>query len=283
MKFYFGILLLIIISCNSSSNKNYANDKLLAKVYDKPLYLSELSDIFSDQTMSKADSNQLIANYVERWVRDNAIMYEAEKNVPKDLNLDKLVKNYRSSLVRSIYEKSIIEEALDSTVTLSELNDFYDKNKDQYQLETPIVRCYLIKLEKNAPDQDAVRDWWDDINEADNLKRLLNYCKSNAKVYMLDDKMWYKVEDLVGILPNGKISPDNVHKEEMTFKDDNFQYFFKIIELVNKKETAPMSYIKDQAIKYILHKRKMKLLDEKIENIYNKELLNKNIEIYNLN
>lgn len=105
MKFYFGILLLIIISCNSSSNKNYANDKLLAKVYDKPLYLSELSDIFSDQTMSKADSNQLIANYVERWVRDNAIMYEAEKNVPKDLNLDKLVKNYRSSLVRSIYEK----------------------------------------------------------------------------------------------------------------------------------------------------------------------------------
>ena len=100
---------------------------------------------------------------------------------------------------------------------------------------------------------------------------------------MLDEKMWYKVEDLVGILPNGKISPDNVHKEEMTFKDDNFQYFFKIIELVNKKETAPMSYIKDQAIKYILHKRKMKLLDEKIENIYNKELLNKNIEIYNLN
>lgn len=271
------------MSCNSASNVNHDNDKLLAKVYDKPLYLSELSDIFSDQTMSRADSNQLITNYVERWVRDNVVMFEAEKNVPKDLNLDKLVKNYRSSLIRSIYEKNIIEEALDSTVTLSELNDFYEKNKDQYQLETAIVRCYLIKLDKNAPDQDAVRDWWDDIQEADNLKRLLNYCKVHAKVYMLDDKTWYKVEDLVGLLPNGKLSTDNVHKEEMTFKDDNFQYFFKILELVNKKETAPMSYIKDQAVKFILHKKQMKLLDEKIESIYNKELLNKNIEIYNLN
>ncbi len=283
MRDFFGVVILCFLACNGGGKGARTNDRFLAKVYDKPLYLSELSDIFSDQNLSKADSSQLVATYVERWVRDNAIMYEAERNIPKDVNLDKLVKNYRTSLVRSIYEKMIIEEALDSTVTLSELNDFYDKNKEQYQLETPIVRCYLIKVEQNLGDQSGLRNWWEDIDEGDNLRRIWNYCKGNAKVYMLDDKVWYKVEDIAGLLPNGKISPETVRKEEMTFKDDKFLYFFKVLELVNKKETAPMSYIKDQAVKYILHKRKMKLLDEKIENIYNKELLNKNIEIFNLN
>ncbi len=277
---FFIILVTNIFGACQNNDKTRENDRLLAKVYGKSLYLSELTDNLSNGHISKEDSIQLINVYVDTWVKDNLMMYEAEKNIPKDLNVDKLVRDYRASLVRSTYEKDLVEKGLDSTVTMAELTEFYEKNKDQYQLETPIIRCYLIKLYKNKENMQTLKSLWDDIDEGDNIKRVASFCQKNAKVYMLDSKTWYKVEDVAPLLPKGTISNEDISKGELTIKDDDYQYFFKVLELVKKKEMAPVSYIKDQAIRYILHKRKMKLLEQRIEEIYKREIDNKNIQIF---
>ena len=53
-----------------------------------------------------------------------------------------------------------------------------------------------------------------------------------------------------------------------TIQDNDFLYFFRLLELVNRKEIAPLSYIENQASKVILHRRKIKLLEEKKEELY---------------
>lgn len=242
-------------------------DRILATVQNKSLYLSELDGMLPEEATPE-DSVKIINAYVERWIRKSLLMQEAERNIPKDLNIDGLVRDYRASLVRHTYEQMLVEQDLDSLITKRELNEFYERNKEQYQLDAPIVRCNLIKVPQDAADLSAIRDLWL-ANKLEDHEKLLDLCGKNASKYFLADSIWYKADIIIKSLPKGTISSNNIGKRKaFTIQDNDFVYFFRLFEFVNRKAIAPLSYIEDQAAKVILHRRKIKLLEEKKEELY---------------
>lgn len=266
--------LLLISGCQSSTPENPA----LARVYNRVLYLSEMDGLFPDRATAK-DSTLIINAFTNRWIREALIQYEAERNLPKDLNIDKLVRDYRASLLRNTYEQVLVEELLDSTIAQEELQAFYEKNKDQYQLETPIIRCRLIKVGIPAPKADSLRLWWNRPNP-ENLARLNKYCDQYAVTSILNDSLWHRLEEIAIELPKGTLTSANATGlRDFQQRDNQFQYYFKVFEVRNRKEIAPLGFIAEQARKVILHSRKIKLLEEKQENLYDLELRRKNIEI----
>lgn len=265
-------------SCQPVDTSN-ENDRLLAKVHNKTLYLSELDGMFPEGTSSK-DSSAIINAYLERWIRDMLLLYEAERNIPSDLNIDKLVRDYRASLISHNYEKILVEEKLDSNVTKAELEAFYEKNKEQYQLETPIVRCYFIKIKVPVPNASELRRLWNS-DEPEDFEKLVDYCNQYAEAHLLEDSSWYRVEDIAADMPTGSLTVDNVAaKKDFSQRDGEYQYYFKVFELKNRKDIAPLSYIEGQARKFILHQRKIKLLEDIKEKMYEVEMRKNNITVY---
>ncbi len=265
------------LACQPGGEELQEEDHLLARVYNKSLYLSELDGMFPPGT-SGSDSSLIVNAYVNRWVREALLLYEAERNIPKDLNIDKLVRDYRASLILANYERILVEELLDSTITQAELINFYEKNKEQYQLETPIVRCYFIKVPLPVPKYGDLRRWWSRPSE--HYDELVAYSNQYAAAHHLEDSTWHKVDDIAMLMPPGTITSSNISdKKEFTQRDGEFQYYFKLFEVKNRKEIAPLSYIEDQARKVILHKRKIKLLEDKKEEMYERELRRQNINI----
>lgn len=263
--------------CGSSDNPPREGDVLLAKVYNKTLYLSELEGIVPEDT-PPADSVLMVTAYMQRWVRDQLLMYEAERNIPKDLNIDKLVRDYRASLVRFNFEEQIIAEKLDSTVSEAEMKAFYENNKDQFQLESTILKCQLLKLPPNAP-QNELNKLWYSKNPADAAK-LRNYAKQWAALALLDTDKWYKLDEIAAILPKGTLTSDNVgSRREGTLSDGDFRYYYRVQETVKGKETAPFEYVREQASKVILHKRKQELLERWKEDLYQQELRRQNVQL----
>ena len=260
------------IACQSTPvTDEVAMDKLLATVQNKSLYLSELDGMLPEEA-STEDSVKIVNAYVERWVRKSLLMEEAERNIPEDLNIDELVRDYRASLVQHTYEQILVDEELDSLITKQELNEFYERNKEQYQLDAPIIRCNFIKIPQDAPDLSAIRDLWQ-ANKVEAQENLLDLCNKNATEYLLADSIWYKVDIIAKELPKGAINSNNVGgRKAFTIQDNDFFYFFRLLELVNRKEIAPLSYIEDQAAKVILHRRKIKLLEEKKEELYEQKM-----------
>lgn len=272
------LLFLGLSSCNKGKNSPEAN-RLLAKVYGKELRLSELEGMFPEGT-SPEDSVLIINAYVQRWIRETLLLTEAERSLPKDLNVDKLVRDYRASLIKNNYEQVLVEQLLDSVVTVEELNAFYERNKEQYQLETPIIRCFFIKVQKDAPGLDSLNRWWNNPNDR-NLSRLEQYCQRNAAAFILNDSMWHKIDDVAEELPAGTITAGNVStRKEFRQSDDEYQYFFRLLELKNSREIAPLSFIEEQARKYILHQRKLKLLEQKREDLYQLALRRKDVQFF---
>ncbi|MCB9314516.1 MAG: peptidyl-prolyl cis-trans isomerase [Lewinellaceae bacterium] len=273
--FLFGIGL--FWQCSVSDNPPKEGDKLLAKVYNKSLYLSELDGIVPEGTTPN-DSTLMVSAYVQRWVREQLLMYEAERNIPKDLNIDKLVRDYRASLVRFNFEEQIIAEKLDSTVSEAEMKLFYENNTDQFQLENTILKCQLLKLPANAPRNELNTLWYS--KKPSDAAKLRVYAKQWAALALLDEEKWYKLDEVAALLPKGTLTSDNVSsRREGTLSDGDFRYYYRVLETVKGKETAPFEYVKEQASKVILHKRKMELLERWKEDLYQQELRRQNIQI----
>ena len=272
-------MILVLSACQAGGGSDDGEDRLLAEVHNRKLYISDLDGMFPEGTTAQ-DSNLIINAYVDRWVREALILNEAERNLPNDLNIDKLVRDYRASLIRNTYEQVLVEELLDSTVSIVELRDFYESNKEQYQLETPIARCHFLKIPLPVAQPDSVQQWWADLNEQ-NLEKLRGYASQYASTYELADTSWVRIEQLALELPQQTLTPDNaIYKRDFRQKDDEFQYFLRIYEVKNRREIAPLAYIEDQARKVILHSRKMKILKEKREDLYDLEMRKNNIKIY---
>jgi hypothetical protein len=275
-KVVLGSLLLLVLACGSEPEEE---NPLLARVHNRELRLSELEGMFPPDATAE-DSTLIIEGFVNRWVRDAVLLHEAERNLPSDLNVDRMVRDYRASLVRTNYEKVLVAELLDSTITEDELSAFYEQYKESFQLETPIVRCYFIKLPANIPNRDTIQELWNN-GRPDDMPGLRRYCDRLAEVALLQDSAWYSVEELARQLPEGTITASNVgSKREFTQSDGQWRYYFRLFESKNRKEIAPLAYIENQARKVILHQRKLKVLEDAREQIFEQELRRKNVETF---
>jgi hypothetical protein len=276
MRIIFSVLLFSSLflwqSCNYIKEKTQI-DVVLAKVNDKELRMSSLEGMLPDY-MTKEDSSAIIGAFVNRWVKDNLVLSEAEKNIPSDLEIDKLVREYRTSLVLNAYQEKIVKQSLDTVVSEAALKEFYENHKEQYELETPLIRCYMLKIPKSAPNISDVEKWWDN-NRKEDRNKLVDYAGKYAASYMMIDSNWYKAERIALELPKGTIDASNPSTGESTRKDDNFHYFLRVLSVKNKRDNAPFSYVRDQATTFILQQRKQKLIDDHRDDLYKKELNNR--------
>lgn len=272
------LFLLSCFACQLSSEENKGQDKLLAQVFNRSLFQSELEGMILPGT-SPQDSSLIVNSFVERWVRDNVLMHQAERNISKELNIDELVRNYRASLILHNYEKTLVELELDSVISTQELQTYYEENKEHYQLKAPILRCYFMKLNRETAPLDQIKDWW--RKPTDNMSKLIEYANEYANSYMLNDSIWYDQETIFGQLPEQMARRTKFRaKEKTNASDDQYDYFLYIIETKPEGSIAPVNYLSPQLSRVILHHRKLKLLKDKREEMYEREFRKNNIKIY---
>ncbi len=251
----------------------------MARVHQKELRLSDLEGMFGNNATAE-DSALVIQAFVNRWSRDAILQWEAERNLPPDLNIDRLVRDYRASLVSSHYEDVLIKMNLDSIIDQQELEAYYEEHKSQYQLERPIVRCYFIRVPYPVEDEAELQKLWNNGRIEDTIA-LADFCDRFAEVALLETDAWYSLDDIAQQLPEGVITADNVSKKgEFSMREGSYRYYFRLLDVKPRLEIAPLSYIEEQARKVILHNRKRKVLEEAREEIFNRELRRNNIETF---
>jgi len=273
------VLVFLLVACSPQLPRN-EDEEILARTYRTYLYKSELVDVVPEGTSVK-DSILLVKNYINKWIQQQLILRKAESNLSdeqKDFRVQ--LKNYRNSLITYQYETQLIQQNLNKTVTDNEIEDYYELNKQNFELKENIVKAYFVVLSIDSVSNNPVKslllsDNPDDHNE------LEEYCKHSAKEYFMEDQ-WLLFNKLLTYTPI-EVYNQQAFLEETPYiemQDSLYKYFIKINDYKIKESVSPLSFKTEVIKNIIINKRKLELIKNMQQEVFENALKNNDFEIF---
>ena len=263
-------LCLLVIGCKFFSSKRAANDeRVIARVYDEFLYLSDVQPLV--QGVSQEDSAKLIAAYAESWVKKKLLYKKAQEYIATDESgIDKKVEAYRQSLTLYEYEKELVRNKLDKAVSDDEINAYYEKNKGNYALENDIYLVNYVFINPESEDFEKIKPLFAKKRNEDEQRALEGYCKAYSKNYNINDGVWKTANRITidFLMDDAQIASLGRSETYREFKNNDQSFFVRVIDIKHKGEATPLPAISDQIKEMLMNKKKVVLVD----NIYSKIL-----------
>ncbi len=147
------MLVLIICSCEPQRTQ----EPPVAQVFESTLSRSEIIDFIPNGTSSE-DSLLMAQNYIRNWVTQKLLLHKAIENLSnEEMNIQKQVEDYRTSLLIYQYKQKLIAQRLMDEISEEDIETYYNKNEKNFILPTPIIekemnesRRYKLNVEKIA-------------------------------------------------------------------------------------------------------------------------------------
>src|SRR5688572_27878010 len=239
------VFILAILACKPKTSvaDDPPDSLLLAQVFSYKLYFNDIKDLIQGYS-SAEDSIQQVRTLTEHWVRDRLILVEAEKNFPKEANMNKLLEDYRQSLLRHFFEQWLIEDRLDTVITENDLKRYYEANKEQHRLETGILRGYYFKIKKPQSRSDKLLSWWRTFPE-NHYDEVISYAAQRAKTNWSDSTQWHEMHMLIQLFPEGTLSPSAIRSNEGIMREDrDYVHLLYPLEVYYERDIAPLSTVR---------------------------------------
>ncbi|MBN1116662.1 MAG: peptidyl-prolyl cis-trans isomerase [Bacteroidales bacterium] len=281
MKSLFLSLIVVVVLLSCTTSKVDKEELPVARVYDKYLYANDLKNVVPNN-LSQIDSLALIKDYIDKWVRKQLLLYQAELNLTEEeKNVEKQIQDYRTSLLIFIYEQNLIGQKLDTNLSEEEALEYYQENSSNFILNNNLVKALYIKVPKSAPDIWKLRRWYQSDKEED-IKELEAYCFNNAEKYDYFNDDWVEFRVIEEQLPRLYTSAKNILSTRNTIElqDDNYRYFVRIFDYRLEGTVAPLEYVRHNIYSIILNKRKIQYINRLEADIYNDALNHGNFNIY---
>ncbi len=259
------VLLICLQSCSYQSGKEGG----LAEANGQVLYRDEISAIVPEGS-SREDSVLIADNYIQQWIKKQLMVSKAELNLRKeDKNVERMVNNYRSSLLIHKYQQQLLEQKLDTLVTDSEIEDYYKKNEGNFILNENIVKALYIKIEKQVPNYRKIKKLYQSKKKED-WEELKAYCLQNATKFDDFGNNWIPAKFLLANLPHAFTNEKSLLKNRkfIETEDSTYCYFAGIKEVKFKESLAPLEFIKEDIRKIAINKRKIKFIKDLEKDIY---------------
>lgn len=274
------ILLPLFISCRDNSPE--PQDGAIARANDSYLYREDIAGLVPAGT-SKADSVEIIRNYIDRWASRKLLLNAAEINLgdERKSEFDALVRRYQADLYTKAYIDEIVNRSADTIVSDEALEIFYKENKENFRTNGMLVRLRYIHLAKDNPQFGAIRSRFFDYRKSD--KKFWDTYALQFKSFAMNDSVWVDMNQIYAKLPF--ITPDNRDRfiapgKKIEHPDATDVYLVKIVNVIDQNKVSPFEYIKPILRDVIVNRRKLELIKKIEKEITDDAIKDNKYEIY---
>jgi len=291
MKFVISLLaswmLLSLVSCdyinlkrNDSTSDLLPVEKPIARVNENYLFPKDIA-FLSEKYKNKKDSTELVGNYVDTWIKKQLMISKAITELSLDQQeIERKILDYRYSLIAYKYAEKYVDEQMDTLVTDEEIENYYNENRQNFQLKQNIIQGIFVKLPQNAPRLPRFEKMVRNKGDAEELR---SYCYSFASDFFLEDTVWVNFNDIARNTPMINI-PNKVQflRNNSYYKtqDEAFLYYLRINKYKITDELSPLEFVKEQISKLILLKRRVEIAKELEQEIYESAKNTQQFEVY---
>lgn len=278
-------LLIIFISAYLLSacmpGREPGSEKILARVHNEYLYQKDLNNLIP-KGAAPADSLSIARNYINNWVREKLVLHRALENLSSaDMDFEQQIENYKNSLIIYKYETRLIGQKLDTSVNYTEIEEYYEANKENFQLNENIVKINFVKLHVDSPYVKEFRKLLHS-DEGEKGDYLREFSSRHASDYFLQKDVWLYFNDFIEIVPISTYNQEAYLKDNrfVELKDSIFNYLIRIRDFKIKESVSPLVFEEERITDIIINKRKIKLIEEMRSEAYERALENSEFEIY---
>ena len=263
---------------------NHKGKTPLVEVSGEFLYKEDLQAALP-LNISKDDSVLFAEHYIRNWIEDALLFDTAEGNIPDNDKISKLVENYRRALIMHTYQEELVNQKLANDISEEEINAYYEKNKELFRLDNPLVKGLFIKVPLSSPDLGNVRVWYRKNNQ-DVIEKLEKYSLRNAVSYDYFYDRWTSVPDVAAKIPLKVLDTDANYLDKnrnVEVKDTAFCYFLHIEDFLGKDKQKPLDFARDEIKEILINLKRVEFINKVKEDLYQRASDRNKIIYYYLN
>ncbi len=257
----FMYLMLIPLALKMCASGDVSDDRVrLAKVGTNVIYLDEAVQGMP-QGLSVKDSTAYVQQFLKNRVKEYLLYDKAVKNIPQGQDIDELVENYRRSLVIYAYQQQVLNEKMQNDITDTEIQVFYENNRDRFSAGHDLIKGIFIKIPKASPDLAKLKKLYkNDSNEA--FSQIEKYCVQNGGQFEYFYDRWVIMDDILDQLSYniGKNADFLRTHSTLDVVVGEFEYLLYVNDYVLAGSTAPLEYVKDEVRSIVVNTRKTKFI-----------------------
>lgn len=267
------IFLFFFFSCREENNKN-----IIASYKNMQLTRSEIETMLPP-SINAEDSAKLVKRFIEDWAKSKIILETSREQLDKTilLEIEKKVEDYKNDLLLDEIELQWLSQDSVENPSEKELADYYRKNKESFLAEDNFVEFRFVEVPSSKA---FITRRLMQENSPQNQVKLDTLVKNNSYKAEIKLHQWLTFNQLVKLTPLPEHAPAAIYLKKQIFNiphQDNY-FILQITDFIKKGETKPLHLVKNQIQSILINKRKLNLLTDKKNKLYQKALYNDEIK-----
>lgn len=259
-----ALLPFLLLSCAETDHKGKTP---VAEVDGTFVYMEDLRGNVA-HLPAGIDSAEVVGNFVKERIEDILLYDKAKENISDGGEIDRLVEEYRESLVVNEYLSEIVKQKFNDTVSWRSITDFYENNRGLFVLSVPYMKGIYLKIPKSDKNIGNVRKWMR-MKNSDDRDKIENVSIRNAAEYLYFMDEWRRADDFARKVPGLDFSRYASAAGSIEKEDDTYAYFLYVDSLYKAGETAPLSLAERDLREMLFNMQKMKFVKRLKEDLFN--------------
>ena len=242
------------------------NDTLVASVFGRCLYQSDLDQIFALCDDGKEISSEMVDHYIDQWAFGEIIQHGSDGAL-RGYDIDSQIKRYELDILSHKFLENEISKACLEDVSISdqEIADYYHAHQQDFVFNEDFIKGLVVVLPvRHKEHVNTLKEWMLSASGAD-LENLKRFCEESAKHYHLDADQWVHARR---ILPWASRTPNRMvtmlkKKGWVQYTHNGCIYLFNLHDYTASCEVAPLDVLKQRIVAVILHNKRMILAKQK--------------------
>jgi hypothetical protein len=276
---FFLIALVAFAGCKEFPGA-FEGERVVARVGRETLRVMDVQGVFP-VGIAGADSIKWVENYVDRWVRDNLKLQEANRLFGENEADEGLVEAYRNSLILRRLEQNLVDRtAGDSLYTEKELRDYYEAHKADFTLDRTIVRGRVVAFPSSFRQKARLKELFASWNSTNREEGMAIANKNGFALTEIDK--WIEYPAFLEKLPTRRNETyDNLAKrmgvQEMI--DGEGTWWFVIEEVRTPGAATPYEMVSDMVRMTVAARRRGEILREYEDSVYRQALFEEKVAV----
>lgn len=263
LKISFFVAALAVMSCRELPDY-LVGDDVVARVGREDLTKEDIAEVLP-AGVTGADSVAYVKTYIDKWFIRQLKIQEANMLFPEsEHDIEKLVEEYRQTLLTSRVDQYYIDQQMDKEVTDEQVAEYYNSHKADFTLDRTLVKGRVLRFDASYRQTKKLKEQMQKaLTSADAEKSFSDVCEKNGFQLIDNRTAWINFTDFIANLPvlaakDNEPLLDKMGVQEMKMGKDS--YYFDFTSVCRKGNVAPLEVVSDNIRRILLTRRRAEVI-----------------------